>query len=70
VDFTSKNNQSYVFTASGELSESTYGTYEEAYADITSHDVWGVVLKHKPYSFKDEKEEETVVYEHLSHMKP
>lgn len=60
----------YVYTASGELTESTFGTYEEAYAEVTKYNAWGVVLKHKPYSFEEERPQEKVVYEHLKHLKP
>lgn len=60
----------YVFTASGELCESTYGTFEEAYDDLTRYESWGVILKHIPYSFDDnDRPFEEVVYEHCAHLK-
>lgn len=60
----------YVYTASGELCEYTFGTYEEAFEELTQYNVWGVVLKHLPFSFEDERTGEVVVYEHLPHLKP
>lgn len=60
----------YVYTASGELTEYTFETYDEAYAEITKYDTWGVILKHKPYTFGEERPQEHIVYEHLPHLKP
>lgn len=60
----------YVYTASGELVEYTFGTYEEALEELTKYEAWGVVLKHLPYSFDDEvKPEEIVIYEHRPDLK-
>lgn len=62
----------YVYTASGELVENTFGTYEEAYNNLVEHGAWGVILKHEPYDIGEEKEEDMVevVYEYLPHKKP
>lgn len=60
----------YVYTASGELVEYTFDSYEKAYEELTKYDAWGVVLKHKRYSFYEEPQPEEVVYEHLPYLKP
>lgn len=61
----------YVFTSSGERCESTWETYEEAYEDLVKSNAWGVVLKHKPYSFDDDEiPEEIKVFEFMPHLKP
>lgn len=63
-------NDEYVYTASGELCESTFGTYEEALEELTQYNAWGVVLKHLPFSFDEERPPQEVVYEHLPELKP
>lgn len=49
--------------------ETTYETYEEAYKELTKYDEWGVLLKHEPITFGEERPKEEVVYEHLPEKK-
>ncbi len=56
----------FVYTASGERCEGTFGSYDEAKNTLIKSGAWGVVLKHKPYKFKDGLEiEEETVFEYL-----
>lgn len=59
----SKND--YVYTSSGERCEGTFGTYDEAKDNLVKSGAWGLVLKHLPYDFDGDLEEEIVMYEHL-----
>lgn len=54
----------FAYTASNELIDNTYGRFVDAYNDLASYDIGGVVLKHRPYDNGDPIEIECVVYEY------
>lgn len=52
----------HVYACTGELVESIYGTFNEAFLELTSTYSEGVVLKHEPWGYGEKENEEITIY--------